>query len=878
MSPRRWDAWIALWLRAYPRAFRARFGRDLAAQYPSPTERTAASALAAARELVRGGLGARADDRQRARRRGSPGGGLDGLRSDTAQATRSLTRRPWFAAMVTSTLALAAGLNAAVFGILDVTLLRPLPYGDEERLVSIGLKWTGFTHTNVSLPEFVDFRERARSFDALAVYNSTSVNLASSGGTAERIQGASATASLFDVLGVSPLLGRAYTAAEEADGTRVVAISHGFWTRRFGADPSVVGQDLVTDSGPVRIVGVMPASFRFPSADTDVWRPMYITPDDASGRGAHSRQVIGRLALGVPIDAARDEMRGVAAGLMREYPASYAADSGFGVSVRALREHLVGDLRSPLEVLMTAVLFVLLIACANVANLMVARTTERRRETATRVAFGATRLRLVRQSLIEGLLTGAAGGAGGVLLGAWLMQVLGPWLPDALPRPDAMLTDARVMTFALVVTAAAGSLTAAFTAVRATRVSTTDALKGTRATADAQRTRTVLTVAQVALSVMLLVCGGFAARSFMRLLDTSPGLRTEQIVTARVALASTRYPTVDARAAFFDRVHDMLLRQPGVTAAGAVSLLPLSGQFSDWSFGVEGWAPPTPGDSANEQTRSVHGDYFQMLDIPVVAGRLFTRGDTAHAPDVAIVSRLFARKYWKDGDAVGRRIRLGRIDSDRPWTTIVGVVADIRHLALNEEPVPFLYLPASQVPSSTMTLLARLGDGVSGGPELIAGSVRAVDVEQPTWSPRTMEEWLARTVSEPRFNLLLLSIFGGLAVLLAGIGIYGVMAFGVSRRTRELGIRVALGAQPASLMRAVLREGAMLTGMGLLLGGAAGLLAGRSLAVIFHDVRLADPVVLTVIPLFVLAVATVASYVPARRAMRIDPVIALRAD
>ena len=870
-----WDRWIALLLRAYPRAFRARFGRDLAAQYDDRA-RGVRGALTAGRDLVRGGLGARADDFRRTRGDRS-GGGLDGLRSDAVHAARSLTRRPWFAGMVAATLALAAGLNAAVFGILDTTLLRPLPYPDERALVSIGLQWDGFAHSNVSLPEFVDFRDRARSFDAIAVYNSSSVNLAAAGGDAERIQGASATASLFDVLGVAPVIGRAYTPEEELAQTRVVVISHGFWTRRFGADPRVVGQDLVTDSGPGRIVGVMPASFRFPSAETDVWVPMYITPGDAGNRGGHSRQVIGRLAAGVPLAGAREEMRRIANDLAREYPASYPEGSGFGVSVMPLREWLVGDLRGPLEVLMTAVLFVLLIACANVANLMVARTTERRRETATRVAFGAPRLRLVRQALFEGLLAGAAGGAGGVLLAAWLMQALLPWLPDDLPRPDSILTDPRVIGFALLVTAAAGALTAAFTAVRATRVSTADALKGTRSTTDAHGARTVLTTAQVALSVMLLVCGGFAARSFMRLLDTNPGLRTAQVVTARVSLASARYPTTASRTAFFDRVHDALVRQPGVAAAGAISLLPLSGQFSDWSFGVEGWVPPTPDDTASEQTRSVHGDYFQILDIPLVAGRLFTPDDTPQAPRVAIVSELFARKYWKDGDAIGRRIKLGRLDSDRPWTTVVGVVADIRHLALNEEPVPFLYLPAAQVPSSTMTLLARLGNGAAG-PEIIAAAVRAVDIEQPTWAPRTMEQWLSRTVSEPRFNLLLLSIFGTLAVLLAAVGVYGVMAFGVSRRTRELGIRVALGAQPASLMRVVLREGAMLAGAGIVLGGAAGLLVGRSLSVAFHDIRLADPLVLTAVPLLVLAVAMLASYVPARRAMRIDPVVALRAD
>ena len=872
-----WRRWISLLLRAYPSAFRARFGRDLAAQYDDGAQRGVRAALAAGRDLVRGGLGARADDfrRTRGERRG---GGLDGLRTDAVHAARSLTRRPWFAGMVATTLALAAGLNAAVFGILDTTLLRPLPYANERALASIGLLWNDYTHSSVSLPEYVDFSTRARSFASMAVYSATSVNLAATGGPAERVQGVRATASFFDVLGVAPLIGRAYSPDEELSQTRVVVLSHAFWTRRYGADPQVIGQDLMTDSGPGRVIGVMPPAFQFPSETTDLWIPMYLTPGDAGSRGAHNRRVIGRLAPDVPLTAAREEMARIADELRREHPSSYPAGSGFGVSLRPLRAHLVGDLRAPLEMLMTAVLFVLLIACANVANLMVARASERSRETATRAAFGASRLRLVRQSLFEGLLAGAAGGAGGVVLAAGLMSVLQPWLPAGLPRPASMLTDPRVITFALLVTSGAGALTAAFTAARATRVSTTEALKGTRATASTHRVRAVLTTAQVALSVMLLVCGGFAARSFMRLLDTSPGLRTDQVVTARVTLASARFPTPDARTAFFDRVHDTLRRQPGVVATGAISMLPLSGNTSDWSFAVEGWVPPAPGLEPTEQARVVHGDYFELLDIPVASGRLFTEADTAHAPPVAIVSELLARKYWQDGNPVGRRIKLWGLDSDKPWATVVGVVADIRHLALNEAPVPFLYFPAAQVPSSSMTLLARLDAHATAGPEVIAGAVRAVDVEQPTWSPRTMEQWLGRTVSEPRFNLLLLSIFGTLAVLLAAVGVFGVMAFGVSRRTRELGIRVALGAQPVSLMRVVLREGAMLAGAGILIGGAAGLLVGRSLSVAFHDIRLADPLVLTAVPLLVLAVAMLASYVPARRAMRIDPVVALRAD
>lgn len=876
MRPRSgWDWWVALWLRAYPRTFRDRFGQDLAAQYPPPRRRAIGPGIRAAADLLRGGLGARADD---LRRRPRGAGGLDGLRSDAVHAVRSVRRRPLFAVMVIATLALASGLNAAVFGILDTTLLRPLPYPSERALVSIGNTWTGFPHAAVSLPEYVDFSTRARSFAAMAVYSNASINLTATAGAAERIQGTRVTASFFDVLGVPAALGRTFTAGEDAAGARVAVLSHAFWLRRFGGDPRVIGATLETDGGSGEIVGVMPAAFALPSALTDVWIPMNLVPGDAGSRGAHNRQVVARMAPGVPLTQAKDEMRRIAAQLQEEYPDHYPVGSGWGVDVVPLRERLVGDLRAPLQALMAAVLFVLLIACANVANLMVARTTERSRETATRVAFGATRGRLVRQSLFEGLLIGGCGGLAGLLLAAGLFVALEAWLPEDLPRPANVLADARVIAFALGLTAAAGALTAALTAMRSTRRPAVDALKGSRATADARRTRAVLTAAQISLAVMLLVCGGFALRSYARLLAIDPGLRTEHVATARIALSSTRYPDAAARTAFFDRVQAALEQQPGVLRAGAVSMLPLTGQTNDWTFGVEGYVPPAPGIPVTEQARLVHGGYFALMGIPLRAGRLFTPSDNAAAPRVAVVSELLAKKYWKDGDAVGRRIRLWGLDSDEPWTTVIGVVADIRHRALDEAPVPFLYFPLAQRPTSTMTLVARLDPAGGRGPQVIADAVRTIDVQQPTWAPGTMDEWLGRTVAQPRFNLVLLSLFATLAVLLAAVGVYGVMAFAVSRRTRELGIRLALGAQRASLLRFVLSEAARLAAAGILVGGAGALLAGQYMRAIFHDLRLSDPVVLSAVPVLVFVVALLASYVPARRAMAVDPVEALRAD
>jgi len=722
-----WDRWVGLCVRAYPPQFRRRFGSDLAAQYPRPARSALRAGLRVTVDLVRGGIGARIDDA-----RNRPAERLDGLRTDAVHAVRSVRRRPLFAGMVVATLALAAGLNAAVFGILDTTLLRPLPYPADRDLVSIGNLWTGFTHASVSLPEYVDYSSRARSFASMAVYSNASINLAASGSAAERVQGTRATASFFDVLGVAPLLGRTFTADEDATGARVAVLSHAFWMRRYGGDPGIIGGTLETDGAAEEIVGVMPASFECPSALTDVWIPMNLVPGDAGGRGAHNRRVIARLAPGVSLHQAQDEMRRIASQLQQEYADHYPSGSGWGIEVVPLRERLVGDLRAPLQALMIAVAFVLLIACANVANLMVARTTERSREIATRTAFGASRGRLVRQTLFEGLLTGAGGGLAGLLLAAALFAALQPWLPQDLPRPANVLSDLRVIAFSILVTAGAGALTAALTAMRATRMPAVDALKGARATADAHRARALLTTAQVSLAVLLLVCAGFALRSFVRLLAIDPGLRTDHVATARITLSGARYPDAAARLAFFDRTQAALARQPGVLRAGAVSMLPLTGQTNDWTFGVEGYVPPVAGVPTTEQARVVHGDYFGLMGIQLRAGRLFAPSDHASAPRVVIVSELLARKYWRDGDAVGRRVRLWGLDSDEPWSTVVGVVADIRHITLEDAPVPFLYFPLAQWPSPNMTLVARLDPAHARGPQVIADAVRTVDIQHPT--------------------------------------------------------------------------------------------------------------------------------------------------
>ena len=797
-----WDRWIGLLLRFYPRRFRERFGDDLRAQYAPAGRPSLRGAMTAFRDLVTGGIGARSDDARTAwRAAASPG--FDAIRVDSRHIVRGLRRRPLFPLAVVSTLALAGGLTAVVFAILDTTLLRPLPYSDAGRLVSIGNKWIGFDHASVSIPEFLDYRTRNRSLESIAAYTSASFNMVTSHEGPERLLGARVTASFFDVLGVRPVLGRVFTADEDRPGLpRVVVLSHGLWSRRFGADPSVLGTRLTFDWGTSEVIGVMPPELRLPGADTELWVPLSINTASPGSRGNHSRQVIARMKPDVGLEQTRADLHDLGIELQREHPDSYPTGSGWDTSVRGLRDHLFGDLRTPLSLLMTAVLFVVLIACANVANLMAARASERRHELATRLALGAPRLRLVQHALIEGLLMGVTGGAAGLALGSGVLQGLRSSLPERLPVPDHIATDLRVAAFAVGVTACAGVL-ASLATLRARQMPTLGAHRGS-SDAGANRIRVFLTASQIAIATFLLVAGGAALRGFADLMQQDPGVATERIATARVT-ALSRYAQLDALAGYFDRIVTSVAQAPGVMHAGLISILPLSGDTSDRLFVVEGRPCPASRDPTSNCAPSAA--IFQALGIPLIAGRYFNRRDGPSGERVAIISRLAATKYWGDQHPVGSRINFSSTGSE-PWITIVGVVGDIRHRGLDSSFVPVIYVPVSQVPERSLTVVARLEPSGPSHPRLIAEAVRAVDNSQPVFAELTMDDWVARSIAEPRFNLTLLTLFALLAIALTAVSIYGVMTAMVTRRTRGLGVRLALGARPATLLRVVLRHGA----------------------------------------------------------------------
>jgi len=879
-SSGRWARWVGFWMRCYPRRFRDEFGADLTRQYLALPghDRGARRGLSAARDLVAGGLGARWDDLRRARVGGE--GRLAGLGGDLALGARMLRRRPAVSAAVVVTLALSAGLAAAVFGIYDATFVRALPYPAHERIVSIGSTWHGFEHSAVSAPEYFDYKERAGTLAHVALIRTLTLNLADGPGGPERADGAQVTVSFFDVMGVPAALGRVIGERDAGlDGPAVAVISHAFWTRRFGRSPGAIGSILRMNDRPVEVIGVMPPRFEVPERRTDAWLPLRLDPASPGGRGAHNRRVLARLDDDADLTAAAAELAGIGRQLAIEHPENYPPGSGWGVSVRTLRDLEVGDLRAPMRLLLVAVLFLLLIAAANVSGLLLARAHERAPELAMRAALGASRGRLARLLVVEGLVAGLAGGALAVLVAQLLLAALGAGLPEALRRPGLVLADWRVVVFALGATALAAGAAAAAAFVTARRGTVEDLQSSDRQSRGraARRARTALVVVEIALAFVLVAGAGLTIRSFARLLAVDPGLAIEHVHTARVALPSARYDERDDVLRFYDDLLASIEATPGVGSAGAVSVLPLSGSTTDFNFGIEGYVPPAPGLEANAQTRIVTGRYFDAFGVPVVEGRAFDRRDVPDGEQVAIVTEELAREYWPGGEALGRRIKLWSLEDPGPWRTIVGIVADVRHDGLSAPATPMLYLPLSQYLQRTLTLVAR-GAGADPPARLIEERVRALDASQPIYDVRSMREWLAASVAQPRLTFRLLTVYAVTALLLAALGIYGVMAQVVAGRTKELGIRVALGAGPGRVARLVLGYGAAVTAVGLAIGATGALAGGRYVVATSFGVDAFEPAVFAAAALTLAAAALAACALPVRRVLRIDPVRALRGD
>lgn len=800
---------------------------------------------------------------------------------DLRFALRMLGKRPGFTVAAVIALALGIGANTAIFSVVNSVLLRPLGYKEPERLVTISHSYPKLDLIgSVSAPGYVDYRDQASVFEETAASSNANYNL-TDGGDPERVQGRRVTSNFFPLLSVAPALGRAFLAAEDKPGAAHVAVlSHGLWQRRFGGEPRIVNRTITLNNESYTVVGVMPDAFRF--GRDEMWTPIAFTPEQLANdsRGSEYLDVMARLKPGVTIEQAQAEIDFIARRIMEANPESYPADSGWGVKLKSLNEEVVGNVRPALLVLLGAVGFLLLIACSNVANLMLARAAARGREIAIRTALGASRLRLVRQMLTESLLLAIVGGVAGLLLAVWGVDLLVALEPADVPRVREIGIDARVLLFTIGLSLLTGILFGLLPALQASKPGLTGTLKeggrGSAVGGGLRNARSLLVITEIAVALVLLVGAGLMVRSFSRLLDVNPGFQTENVLSMQIALPATKYREPQQRRAFFQELTDRIKTLPGVESAGAVSNLPLGGSGTSFTFEIEG--RPAPPGVMNPHTggRVATPDYLQTMKIPLLRGRHFTERDRADARQVAIIDETLARQYFPGEDPIGKRVTFEGTDENPIWREIVGVVGAIRHKGLDAELKGQLYYPHAQSTAGFMSIVVRTANDPASLTSAVRGAVRAVDKDQPVYGVRTMGEVLNNSVAQKRFSMFLLTIFAGVALVLAAVGIYGVMAYTVSARTNEMGIRIALGARSIDILRLVVGQGMILALAGVAFGLVAAFGVTRVMSSLLYGVSATDPLTFAAIALLLTGVALLACYIPARRATKVDPMVALR--
>jgi putative ABC transport system permease protein len=813
-----------------------------------------------------------------------PGSGrsnlLTDLLHDLRYAVRLQLKNPAFTIIAIIALALGIGANTAIFSVVNTVLLRPLPYKDPERLVMV---WEdssrhGYPRDTPAAANFVDWRDQSQVFEGMAAIADTSFNLTGSG-EPERLEGRRVSANLFPLLGVEPQIGRVFTAAEDRQGShRVVVLSYALWQRRFGGDPNIVGQSLTINGDSYVVVGVMPARFQFPTSDDEAWVPIAFTPQEATNRNRHYLQVVGRLKSGVSLEQAQTEMSTIATRLQQQYSQSNA---DLGATVQSLHEHLVGDIRPALMILLGAVALVLLIACANVANLLLARAAVRQKEIAVRVALGARRWRLIRQFLTESVLLSTLGGIVGLVIAFGGLVLLRAFIPENISQAREISVDFKVLGFTLLVSVLTGLIFGLAPAIQAVRFNQIETLKeGGRDAAtggSGKRLRSVLVTAEVAISLVLLIGAGLLINSFLRLRSVDPGFRVDNLLTMKIVLPEPKYAEFERRTAFYEDVVQRVQSLAGVRAAAVTTNLPLYRQGNMISVRIEGQPDPAPGQELIVVTRIISPGYFDTMSIPLLGGRQISEQDTATTPNVALISETMARRFWPGEDAIGKRLSAGRVQTPDDWIQVVGVVKDVRQFELTMEPKPQMYLSYRQAGFFAPRDLVVKTDLDPAG---IAGTVRKavwdIDKDQPVSNIRTMEEIFADSIARQRFSMLLLAIFAGVALVLAGVGIYGVMSYSVAQRTHEIGIRMALGAQTGAVLKLAVGYGMKLVIAGLIIGLIAAFLLTRVMSTLLFGVTATDPTTFTLISLLLVCVAALASYIPARRATKVDPIIALR--
>jgi putative ABC transport system permease protein len=804
---------------------------------------------------------------------------------DIRYALRTLRKQPVFTLVAVLTLTLGIGANTAIFSLLYQTLLRPLPYGSADRLVFVWNSYPlmGLPQASVSIPDYLDRKTQAPAIEDATLFTGRSANLAEEG-RPEQLRALAVTPSFFSTLGRQPFLGRGFTEDEaKPEADKFVILSYGLWNSRFGGDRAVVGRDIHLNGDAYRVVGVLPPDFEVPSRDIAVLVPFSFTPEQMSdnARGNEFSSMIARLRPGATIEQLNAQIKTIVDRNNDRLPtrAQFAKSSGFGGYGVSIRDQLVGDVRTPLLVLQAGVILVLLIACANVANLLLMRATGRGRELAIRTTLGAGHWRLVRQMLTEGIVLSVIGGIGGLALGVAGLRGLIAMSSRQLPGATEATLQPMVLLFTLGLAIVTGLVFGVIPAIAVIRGNTASFLKddSTRGTAGTgtRLARAALVVGETALALMLLVGAGLLIKSFSRLQSVDPGFSTDNVLTAQIALPASRYPDPARITAFWERLVAKARELPGVTAVGLTSNVPFNGSVSSGSYSIVGYTPGPGQPSPHGRQEVVGADYFTAMHIPVLQGRVFNDSDTATSAPVVVIDQYLVKRYFADRNPLGQEIQRGGPTS--PKMTIVGVVGTINSIDLGE-PVAKerVYRPLSQVARPMMALVLKTGLDPQTLMSQVRNAVQSIDPEQPIADVRTMDQWVARSLENRRTPTVLLALFGGVALVLSAIGIYGVLAFGVAQRVREFGIRQALGANRQSILSLVLMQGMRTVGVGVALGLGGAYALSRFLQTLLFGVQQHDIAVFGVVTLLLLLVAVAACYVPARRATEIDPMAALR--
>ena len=793
---------------------------------------------------------------------------------------RMLAKEPMFSIIAVITLALGIGANTAIFSVVNGVLLRPLPFKEPDRLMMIReTKLPQFPEFSVAPGNFLDWKKQNTVFERLVAYKGSSLNLIGTGDP-ERLRALNVTEGFFAMLGAQPQLGRDFLAEEDQVGhNNVVILSYGLWQRRFSGDPKILNQTITLNRQAYTVIGVMPATFHFGSGENelDLWTPMAFTEEQAQNHGGHGLAAIGQLKPGVTVDQARAEMSAIAGRLAAQYP----VDIGWDVKIMPLLEFSVRSIKPALLVLLVAVVFVLLIACANVANLLLARAAGRQKEIATRTSLGASRWRIVRQLLTESLLLSLLGGALGLALAKWGMDLLLTLAPPDLPRLNNVSLDGRALAFTATITLLTGVIFGLVPALQSSKPNLNETMKdagrGSTEGGRRQRIRSTLVVLEVATALVLLVGAGLMIKSFWQLQKVDPGFNPDNALTVQVSLPKTKYPEESQQVAFFQQLIERVATLPGVQSAGAGHVVPLSGNDFVLAFEIDGRPPLQPGVTQSTNYYSVSADYFKAMGIPLRRGRVFTERDIKDSPRVAVINETMAKKIFPDEDPIGKRITFDNRQKGNPeWYEIVGIVGDVKQYGLDQVTTMQTYEPYIQQTFPYMTLVVRTTGDPTNLNAAIRSEVLKLDKEQPTTNFKTLNEFFSISIAQQRFSVVLLGVFAVVALLLSAVGIYGVLSYAVTQRTHEIGIRVALGARRRDVLRLVVGRGLLLTVIGVAGGLGAAFALTRLMASLLFGVTATDAVTFASVASLLLAVALLACYIPARRATKVDPLVALR--